>query len=136
MTGLPNCLRWLSIWQHKTKGMPMTSIKRGKNDSKRSKVHENYRDNQESAIKDQELRRQMAAKALDIPYDTMGDINVQNTSSLKGVIAGAVMAAGLMGGSIVVGHFLSKTTPQIIEKTVEKIKVFDSDISMEIIPPE
>lgn len=114
----------------------MTSMKRGKSDSKRSKVHGNYRDYQDSAIKDQELRRQMAAKALDMPYDTMGDINVQNINSLKGIIAGAIMATGLMAGGVALSHFLSEPAKEIVENTVEKTKVFGTKIEMEVIPPE
>lgn len=62
-----------------------------------------YRDFQESAIKDQELRRTFAAKSLNVPYDTMGNITVTHNHESKNnlmplLLSAALAASGGAGG--------------------------------------
>ena len=87
-------------------------------------------------MKDQELRRQMAAKALDMPYDTMGDINVTNVNSLKGIIAGAVVSAGLLGGggaALFAWQALNSKTENPVKTVIEKqTEVWDYEVEMNV----
>ena len=93
----------------------------------------NYQDFQESALKDQELRRQMAAKALDMPYDTMGDINVHHGSGLRDILIGAAVAAVLLGGgglaAVAFQQFLFPKAEKVIEKQTD---VWDYKVEMEV----
>lgn len=128
MTGLRKQLQWLLNRRHKMRNTPSPSKESGT---------VNYQDFQESAIKDQVLRRQMAAKALDLPFDTMGDITVHNGTDLKGILAGAIVATALLGGGGGAAYFLSQLYTPKAEKVVETViekqtDVWDYKIEMEV----
>ncbi len=84
------------------------------------------------------LAKKCSFKTMDIVDDEMiGSNNTTiNEGGLKGVIAGAVMALSIVGGSVALNHFLAKPAKEIVEKTIEKTKVYGTDIEMEVIPPE
>ncbi len=100
----------------------------------RSPIHNNYRDFQASALKDQELRRQMAAKALDLPYDTMGNISVENhhhhyspeKNSFGKVARVALLGASLLGTGGLGGlaaWWLTRPTPAVQPSTDTRIEL-------------
>ncbi len=77
--------------------------KKSDEDGKPSLIHWNYRDFQESAIEDQKLRRQLVAKALNLPYDEMRDVTVTHNHGSKDrlgptALASMVLAAGVCAG--------------------------------------
>lgn len=117
----------------------MTSQSSGENGSQRSPVHLNWRDFQESALQDQKLNRIATAKALDIPYDTMGDITVTK-SGLGGWAAAALLATGLAGGggAFLAAHSLLQPQqppqPQQAPKPdpITETKTYDYNVEMEV----
>jgi hypothetical protein len=90
----------------------------------------NYQDFQDSLKADRNLFRLAAAKHLDIPLDTMGDITVTNTKSSNLTpavlgIGGTLLALYLSGGL---------AAPAVIGK-VSRI-LHDYTVESELVPPE
>lgn len=63
------------------------------------------------------------------------ELLIKKGTGLKGVIAGAlILGSGIAGGIALTDYFNSKET--VTTKIIDNTKVFDTDIEMEIIPPE
>jgi len=82
-----------------------------------------------------ELYKQGCYRALDIPLSPgiHAPKITNNYGGLKSLIAGAILASGIGLGGLVLGKYLTSEA-EVIEKVKET--VYDSDIEMEIIPPE
>ena len=78
------------------------------------------------------MRRQMAAKALNVPYDTMGDINVTHGNSLREMIVGAFVGAALFGGGLA-GALYLLPDEKVVETVIEKqTDVWDYKVEMKV----
>ena len=84
------------------------------------------------------LAKKCSFKTMDIVDDEMigsNNTTINKGAGLKGMLMAAVLGAGLVSGGIALNQFLSQPAKQIVEKTVEKTKVYGTNIEMEVIPP-
>lgn len=107
----------------------------------RSQIHDNYRDFQESAIRDAELGRQLVAKALDVPYSPLRDVIVNKNSN----VLAAIVGAGLLGVGIwLASQWLNDPpatpptppAPAAPATPVHTTDVWDYEIDMDVEEPE
>lgn len=141
---LPRLLNLLPL----TRSSSMPSPSTGTNGSERSNIHRNYRDFQESAKRDQELKRLLIAKNADVPYDDMRDLTITNH---RGIGLGGLIAAGLtMGllgtgvgaGALVLLPLVQKlfetppAPPAPAPETKVEREVYDYGIETRVIPPQ
>ncbi len=87
------------------------------------------------------LAKKATYKSLDIVDEDDMNINSGNTTSgvgAKGLIAAGLLGASLLSGGIIGGVMLADRfkVKEPVETIIEHTKVFDSDIEMEIIPPD
>jgi hypothetical protein len=103
----------------------------------RSKVHDNWKDFQESAILDQKLQRMAVAKALDLPWDEMRDVTVNK--GLTGPVVAALSAAMLAGGAGLgmglFSLFSSDSAATTVPDPVQKIIELKEKVEVDVIPP-
>ena len=62
------------------------------------------------------------------------ELLISKGTGLKGVVAGALLTAAFGGGGFALSHFLQQPEKETVERIIDR--VFDSDIEMEIIPPQ
>ncbi len=85
----------------------------------------------------EDLYKQGCYRALDIPMRpgiNAPKVTINKGVGLKGLLAIAALTSGIGAGGFVLSHFLNQPEIETVEKIIDR--VFDSDIDMEIIPPE
>ena len=137
---------WLLSRLRQTRSSPVQSSSNGSDTSQTSKppYHRVYGAFMESAMKDQELKRRMAAKALNIPYDD--DMNIQVDNSRRGLgglavagLSALALASGVGAGALLVPLVLNALdrapAPTTPETRIER-EIYDYGVKTKVIPPD